>query len=740
MTVVGPANSDASGHDTHDIANRARLPEQVRSPSSVLLPNGISLMPTPASPRAILGLVLLLIGGAALAPSAASAQDRGVPAFGPLVSSDTVKAGSHDLGRVWSFADPPLDHLAETYDVPADTQGLEALRRRTFRLPGCSGTLVSPDGLLLTAARCVRSRLSSTAPDSLHTEALLARRRDREVPVDSLYAERVVDVETVTERVESRVADRTRGAAERQAAREVQAALAEQAPDRRRVEVVSESAGSRYVAYTYRRYDDVRLVFLPERAVTLFGAGDQLLSYPQHTWEVAAIRVYADGEPIETPRHFEVRRSTPRPGDAVFAVGHPSGGLRAETAEQGATRRDLTLPTRLTALESWSTHAQTYVDTAAASGPTWTQRLQRARVHQKRRRAQLDALDNNYFHRRLEARDATLRRRADDRASRAGAALLDRLAELQTEKRTLADAYRAFTFLMHPTHSSSTLRRAWIAYRARQADAAEGAAAIRAVPDQPRALDAARLQDHRERLRAHLGGDSTIVQVLRGVGRSEGIVKGSVFSGPDAAVDVLGESSLPADDPALRLASALYERYEPFEETWTRLREQEARLTDSLAQVRHQIADPAPALPQDRAPRFANGRVRGYEYNGTVAAPFTTFYGLYGHHAGTSGDGSELPSRWASPQGDLDRSVPLTRIASTDLQGDYGGPLVDRSLQLVGIQIDGNVQSAAGAFLFLPQRMRTVVVDVRGMLEGLASVYGAEALIDELEGEAAPEE
>jgi len=696
-------------------------------------------MRIPTSPRAVLGLVLLLIGGAALAPPAAG-QDRGVPAFGPLVASDTVEAGPHDLGRVWSFVDPPMEYLAETYDVPADTQGLEALRRRTFRLPGCSGTLVSPDGLLLTAARCVRSRLSSTAPDSLHTEAVLARRPDGEVPIDSLYAERVVDVETVTDRVASRVEDSTRDAGARRAARDVQEALAVQAPDRRRVEVVPEAGGSRYVAYTYRRYDDVRLVFLPDRAVTLFGAGDQLLSYPQHTWDVAALRVYADGEPIETPRHFEVRRTNLRPGDAVFAGGHPSAGPRAETAEQGAVRRDVTLPTRLATLGSWATHAQTYVDTAAAPDPTWTQRLQSARVTQKRRRARLDALENDYFRDRLEARDTQFRRRADDGGARADAALLDRLAELQTEKRSLADPYRAFSFLRHPAHSSSTLRRAWIAYRARQAGTPERGGAMRAVPDQPRALDAARLQDHRERLRTHLGDDSTIVQALRRVGRSEGIVKGSVFSDPDAAVAALEGDSLPTDDPALRIASALYERYEPFEEAWTRLREREERLTDSLAQARHRIADPGPALPQARAPRFADGRARGYEYNGTVAAPFTTVYGLYGHHAGATGDGSGLPSRWASPPEDLDRSVPLTRIASTDMQGAYGGPLVDRSLQLVGIQIDDNVQGAAGAFLFLPQRMRTVAIDVRGMLEGLSSVYEAEALIEELEGEAAPGE
>jgi len=691
--------------------------------------------------RVALGLTLLVLGGLGAEPPSASAQDRSVPRFGPLVAPDTVNAGEYDLGRVWSFADPPLEYLSDTYDVPADTQGLGRLRRRTFRLPGCSGTLVSSDGLLLTAARCVRSRLSPTAADSLRTDAVWARRPAQEPAIDSLYAERVVGVEDVTARVEAQVeGEASSGDARRAAARAVQEALSGDTPAPRRVEVVPEAGGRRYVAYTYHRYDDVRLVFLPERAVTLFGASDQLLSYPQHAWDVSALRVYDDGSPLQTPDHFDVRRTNVRPGDAVFAVAHPPDGPRVESAEQGAFRRDVALPADLAALRSWTTHARAYADTAATPAPTWIDRRRRARIVRKRRRAQLDALKNDYFQGRLEARDARFRRRAAG-GEEDGGALLDRLADLQTEKRALADPYRGFSFLLHPQHSSATLRRAFIAYHARQTGDADAADAMRAVPDQPRALDAARLEDHQRRLRTHLGDDSTIERALEQVGRPEGIVRGSVFSEKDASVSALEAAALPDEDPALRIVSALYEQYASFEEAWTRLRTREAGLTDSLARVRHQAADTEPALPQSRAPRFADGRARGYEYNGTVAASFTTFYGLYGHHhAGASEEASGLPSRWASPSGELDRSVPLTRVATTDVQGDYGGPLVDESLQLVGIQTDGNVQSAAGAFLFLPRRMRTVAVDVRGVLEALSAVYGAEALVEEIEAGTAPDE
>lgn len=670
------------------------------------------------------GVLLLLAGMALLRPDPAPAQDRSVPRFGPLVGPDTVEAGPHDLGRVWSFARPPLDYLAETYDVPADERGLQLVRRSTMRLPDCSGALVSSEGLLLTAARCVRTRLSGAAPESLRTAAFLARRPAQERPVEALYAEQVVEVEDVTERVESMTQE---GAA---AATAVQESMVEALSPDQRVEVVPE--GGRYVAYTYRRYDDVRLVFLPDRPVTLSGAPTQQLSYPQHAWDVAALRVYRDGQPLRSPEHFDLRTQGPRPGDAVFAVGYPDALTRMESAEQGAFRRDVTLPARRGALRAWTDHLRTYTDTAAA--PAWTDSLRSSHGGLKVAEARREALESDYFQARLEARDEQLRQSAAEDGESAAGATLDSLAALQAEKRALANQYRGFSFLLRPAQTSATLRRAVMAYRARQAGRDVSTDALRAVPEQPIALDAARLDDHRQRLRTHLGDDSLLVRGLRRATPSRPLVRRSAFSDVESALGAMQEGAFPSDDPALQVVSAFYEQYDAFVDAWTRLREREARLTDSLARTRHRMADRPVALPRSRSLRLADGRVQGYPYNGTRAAPFTTFYGLYGAlHAGPD-EPPAVPDRWATPPRALDRSTPLTTVSSTDLVGAHGGPLLNASLQLVGIQTDGNVQSAGGAYLFLPDRMRTVSVDVRGLLEGLTSVYEADALVEELTG------
>lgn len=669
------------------------------------------------------GLLLALILGSALALPT-TAQDRSVPRFGPLVAPDSVEAAPTDLGRLWSLAQPPLEYFEDTYDVRADERGLRHLRLGTVRLPDCSGALVSPRGLLLTAAQCVRSFLPG---DSLQSGAFVASEQDEERRLSGLHVERVVGIEIVTDVV----------AQEGQEA--VQARLQDEAGSKERVEVVAEAGGTRHVAYTYRRHEDVRLAFYPDPAVTLLGRLGELLTYPQHAWDLAVLRVYTsdDGQtkPLRTPDHLSVRRSGARPGDAVFAVGYPAETRRVETHHQLSLRRDLQLPAQVSAVEAWADALRRYADSSAQSGE-WRNRLADARTTHTRLQAQLNGLRSDYVMNHLRARDRALQRVLQADTARDGETHIDRLAVLQEEKRAYAQTYRAFSFLLHSQYSSATLLRAVRVAQARAAGEGSSSAlqeTLGAIPDQPVALDAARMAEHFARVQQFLETDTALTRRLEQAGPPDSLVQTSVFSNAKTLQTRLRENTLPEDDPMLRLGEALADRYSDMRNDWTALAQREAPLTDSLAQIRHQVDDRPVALPQDRALRMADGRIRGYPYNGTVAPPFTTFYGLYERHHALSSNEDELPAPWQSPDDTFERSTPLTTVTSTDLGGGaYGGPVVNRSLELVGVAVDGNVQSAAGEYLFLPERMRTVAVDVRGAVEGLSSVYGAERLVQEM--------
>lgn len=336
---------------------------------------------------------------------------------------------------------------------------------------------------------------------------------------------------------------------------------------------------------------------------------------------------------------------------------------------------------------------------------------------------------------RLRRRDEALRER---NAPDSTAELMDELEALQAEKRSYAEAVRAFSFLQDPEYSSATLRRALLAQRAMNESLPPlMAQRLEDVPAQPEALDAALLADHLRNMQEHLDADSAFGRVTDLAEEAPRIVQQTVLSDPEETRSAMRNRAVPDDDPILRIAAAVYDQYQAFWTEWSALQDRERRLTRRLGRLRHRQADPAVALPRSRSPRITDGRVQGYPSNGTVAPPFTTFFGLYGHH--TASSETQLSDRWRTPVASFERSTPLTTVSSTDLGGgEYGGPLLNSSLQLVGIVVDGNVQSAAGSFLFLPDRMRTVSVDVRGVLAGLSSIYGAESLVEEMTAAESP--
>ena len=135
-------------------------------------------------------------------------------------------------------------------------------------------------------------------------------------------------------------------------------------------------------------------------------------------------------------------------------------------------------------------------------------------------------------------------------------------------------------------------------------------------------------------------------------------------------------------------------------------------------------------------PRLSYGAVKGYPYNGTIAPPFTTFYGLYDRSASFSNKPPfDLTPKEAAGLGKLDLSTPLDFVSTGDIiGGNSGSPVVNREGELVGLIFDGNIESLAGDFVYDGERNRAVAVHSAGMIEGLRKLYNAGALADELEG------
>ena len=134
--------------------------------------------------------------------------------------------------------------------------------------------------------------------------------------------------------------------------------------------------------------------------------------------------------------------------------------------------------------------------------------------------------------------------------------------------------------------------------------------------------------------------------------------------------------------------------------------------------------------------RLSYGTVKGFPYNGTIAPPITTFYGLYDRAASFGNKPPfDLTPKEVAAQSKLDLSTPLDFVSTGDIiGGNSGSHVVNRDGELVGLIFDGNIESLAGDFVYDGTKNRAVAVHSSGMIEGLRKLYGADTLADELQG------
>ncbi|HET7248886.1 MAG TPA: S46 family peptidase, partial [Gemmatimonadales bacterium] len=64
--------------------------------------------------------------------------------------------------------------------------------------------------------------------------------------------------------------------------------------------------------------------------------------------------------------------------------------------------------------------------------------------------------------------------------------------------------------------------------------------------------------------------------------------------------------------------------------------------------------------------------------------------------------------------------------------GNSGSPVVTKDLALVGLNFDRNIEALVRDYIYLPERGRNVMVDVRAIQAALDKVYGAHRVVTEL--------
>ena len=228
---------------------------------------------------------------------------------------------------------------------------------------GCTGEIVSPDGLLFTNHHCgygsIQS-LSSVEHDYLKN-GFWAMSRAEELPAPGLkvrFIRRIVDV---TPDVLGAVPD-IAGGGEREelVAGQVKAVserLAGENPGMD-VEIKSFFGGNQYFAFVIEVFRDVRLVGAPPTSIGKFGGDTDNWMWPRHTGDFSVFRVYAgpdnkpadyapENRPYKADKFLKVSVDGYKEGDFAMIMGFPGSTSRYMTSFEIDRMLDIENPQRI---------------------------------------------------------------------------------------------------------------------------------------------------------------------------------------------------------------------------------------------------------------------------------------------------------------------------------------------------------------------------------------------------------
>ncbi len=215
---------------------------------------------------------------------------------------------------------------------------------------GCTGELVSPEGLLLTNHHCGYSQIqkhSSVDHDYLR-DGFWAMTRAEELPNPGLGVSFLEYMEDVTDKVLKGYED-SMTEEERQALvkKNSQKLIDEAVSGGKGLEASVEPLfyGNKYYMFVYRTYTDVRLVGAPPSSIGKFGGDTDNWMWPRHTGDFSIFRIYADKDnnpapysednvPYRPKKYFHIAAGGVGEGEFTFVYGFP-GSTREYIMSEG---------------------------------------------------------------------------------------------------------------------------------------------------------------------------------------------------------------------------------------------------------------------------------------------------------------------------------------------------------------------------------------------------------------------
>ncbi|MBL8754770.1 MAG: S46 family peptidase [Planctomycetes bacterium] len=269
-------------------------------------------------------------------------------AFAALTATFPSSMARPDEG-MWPFDGLPLKVLKEKYNFEPTAEWLDHVRLGSVRFDtGGSGSFVSPNGLVMTNHHVALTTIQAVStPEKDWVEpGFSAKKYGSEVHGKDLTLRQLVEIKDVTKDVlELKAADKTKEGNEWREKVEAMCAKAVEGKKNHKADLVTLYDGNQFRLHVYHVFDDVRLVFAPEKQVAFYGGDYDNFTYPRYCLDCAFFRVYEDDKPIDSSKfYFPWDADGAAPDELVFVSGHPGGTERSLTHAEMELQRDLPVP------------------------------------------------------------------------------------------------------------------------------------------------------------------------------------------------------------------------------------------------------------------------------------------------------------------------------------------------------------------------------------------------------------
>jgi len=660
---------------------------------------------------------------------------------------------------MWTYDNLPSSQIRAKYGWSPDQAWLDHARRSSLRLSvGCSASFVSPDGLVLTNQHCGTDCLQalSDAKHDYDANGFYAPELADEKNCPRLEADQLTAITDVTKTIHAA----TRGLGGKSFADAERAAIARQEQNCSvgrdvRCQVVTLYHGGTYDLYTYRRYQDVRMVWTEEYAAAKFGGDLDNFNFPRYVLDITFLRIYDHGKPLRTRDFLHFATNPAKDGDLVFISGNPGSTSREDTVAQLQFDRDQNLPELISLYSEQRGMLQQMSTEGAEQQRITANDLWETENALKQFKGEENALVEGPLLPGKRAAEAELRRRvaADPALSREDGSAWDMIAEAIARQKLIMTRFELLEIM--PRYMGSDLLRQAVELNRFAAESKipnaqrlEGytdgdipalqQSIVSKAPDYPE-LDKTLITWWLGKIREELGVDDPDVLAILGKESparvAAEIVDHSQLGNPAVRAKLLvgGAAAIDASrDPLLvfvrRLdgpARAVRADYEDNVEAVI------TRNDTRIAGAKFALEGASVHRDGTFTLRLSFGTVEGYAQNGKYLAPFTDFGGAYARATGTAP--FRLPASWLRAEPDLDLATKLDMVTSNDsVGGNSGSPVIDRDGEVTGVIFDGNIQSLGGYYGYDPSVNRAIAVDVTALKLALPRIYHADRLVQEL--------